>query len=199
MGVKVTTKNSEKKMRMLQAARTVMAREGFANTTVSLVAEEAGVSRGLIHYHFASKEEMLASVLRQGMETACGGLNESMADCETVEQFASLLVSGYRELFVSDPAFFRLFMEGLVAAQNSSVVREEMLTQYEMFGQSMSVALLRFQEKGKTATAIAPRSLAKLITALMDGYGCLLGTNPDAADEREFWDSLEMGVLKLLQ
>jgi AcrR family transcriptional regulator len=49
---------------ILEATRRVVLERGFGNTRVSDVAAELGVSTGLIHYHFASKNELLAETLR---------------------------------------------------------------------------------------------------------------------------------------
>lgn len=49
--------------RILQAAFTVLSRQGYENTSIKDIAEEAGVAQGLIHYHFKSKEQLVLSVL----------------------------------------------------------------------------------------------------------------------------------------
>ena len=38
---------------------------GAAGATFDHVAREAGVSRGLLHYHFGTKEKLLAEVVRR--------------------------------------------------------------------------------------------------------------------------------------
>ena len=51
--------------RILQAAFTVLGRQGYENTSIKDIAEEAGVAQGLIHYHFKSKEQLVLSVLAE--------------------------------------------------------------------------------------------------------------------------------------
>jgi TetR/AcrR family transcriptional repressor of bet genes len=41
----------------------VLAQRGYAGATIVAVAEEAGIAPGLIHHHFASKADLLASLL----------------------------------------------------------------------------------------------------------------------------------------
>ena len=43
----------------------VLARDGYAGATVAAVAREAGLAQGLVHYHFASKSELLAAAIAQ--------------------------------------------------------------------------------------------------------------------------------------
>ena len=49
--------------RILQAAFTVLSRQGYENTSIKDIAEEAGVAQGLIHYHFKSKQQLVLAVL----------------------------------------------------------------------------------------------------------------------------------------
>jgi TetR/AcrR family transcriptional regulator, transcriptional repressor of bet genes len=46
-----------------RAAVSVIAREGFAGTTMRSVAEEAGVSTGMLNHYFANREELLNEAL----------------------------------------------------------------------------------------------------------------------------------------
>ena len=52
---------------IVQAAMRVMARQGYARTSLMDIAKEAGMSKGAVHYHFPSKEALVSKVL----ETAC--------------------------------------------------------------------------------------------------------------------------------
>ena len=49
--------------KLIEAAYEVLAAQGYEATTIKAVAQAAGVAPGLIHYYFASKEELLAAVL----------------------------------------------------------------------------------------------------------------------------------------
>jgi TetR/AcrR family transcriptional regulator, transcriptional repressor of bet genes len=46
-----------------RAAAVVVARDGFAGTTMRMVAEEAGVSTGMLNHYFANRLEMLTQAL----------------------------------------------------------------------------------------------------------------------------------------
>ncbi len=53
---------------LLDATERVVLARGFAETRVADVAQESGVSGGLIHYHFASKDKLLTTMLRTAAE-----------------------------------------------------------------------------------------------------------------------------------
>lgn len=46
-----------------RGAATVIAREGFAGTTLRKVAEEAGVSTGMLNHYFSNRQELLTQTL----------------------------------------------------------------------------------------------------------------------------------------
>lgn len=43
----------------------VLATHGYAGATIAAVAEEAGVAPGLLHHHFANKEEILEALMNE--------------------------------------------------------------------------------------------------------------------------------------
>ena len=53
----------EKRAEILRAFALVLADHGYAGATVAKVATEAGISAGLVHHHFESKDELLGALL----------------------------------------------------------------------------------------------------------------------------------------
>ena len=54
---------AERRAQIVDAMLTVLAREGYARATVAAIAREAGLTAGLLHYHFASKQEILVALV----------------------------------------------------------------------------------------------------------------------------------------
>jgi AcrR family transcriptional regulator len=62
--------------KILQAAFTVLSRQGYENASIKEIAEEAGVAQGLVHYYFKSKQLLVLAVLNfvcQKMELSVEG------------------------------------------------------------------------------------------------------------------------------
>jgi TetR/AcrR family transcriptional repressor of bet genes len=55
---------AERRAQILAAFARVLADHGYAGATIAAVATEADVAPGLIHHHFADKEELLTSLLQ---------------------------------------------------------------------------------------------------------------------------------------
>jgi TetR/AcrR family transcriptional regulator len=49
---------------ILEAAEKLFVENGYAETSISRIAKEAGVTKSLIHHHFGSKQELLTEVKR---------------------------------------------------------------------------------------------------------------------------------------
>jgi TetR/AcrR family transcriptional regulator len=69
----------EKRERILRAATSVFARDGFEAADVGAIARAAGVAKGSLYNYFASKEDLFAFVCADGLErhrqAAWGGVD----------------------------------------------------------------------------------------------------------------------------
>jgi AcrR family transcriptional regulator len=63
---------------ILDAARSVFARKGFAAATVEDIAETAGLAKGTVYLYFRSKREVYFATLRQGLEAMRDEVGRSM-------------------------------------------------------------------------------------------------------------------------
>jgi AcrR family transcriptional regulator len=61
-----------------RAAATVISREGFAGTTMRMVAEEAGVSTGMLNHYFANRQDLLTQALVFVSERAQARMREAV-------------------------------------------------------------------------------------------------------------------------
>jgi len=183
---------------ILSAAAHVLSQHGYAGTTISRVAEAAGVSRGLLHYHFKNKEEMLAKVLQVNMEKNVEMADTVLSHCASAEDFTDNLISAIQSLVMSNPGYLNLFLEGLVTARYSNVVRHALGDLYESFRESLKRSFHEMERAGIISPAIPPDGLAALIAGMLDGIGIQFVTVPGLAQDEENWNYLRKGLLVLL-
>lgn len=62
-------KSAQSAAQIVAAATRVMARRGYARASLLDIAREAGMSKGALHYHFPSKEALVAKVLENALDT----------------------------------------------------------------------------------------------------------------------------------
>lgn len=55
----------ERRAQILRAFAAVLADHGYAGATIAAIANEAGLTPGLLHHHFRSKDEMLEALLSE--------------------------------------------------------------------------------------------------------------------------------------
>jgi AcrR family transcriptional regulator len=70
---------------ILEAAREEFARRGFDATTMRDVADAAGMKAGSLYRHFASKDELLATILNRFSSSLLAAMEELVATAETPE------------------------------------------------------------------------------------------------------------------
>ncbi|HTZ87087.1 MAG TPA: TetR family transcriptional regulator [Solirubrobacteraceae bacterium] len=81
-----------------RAAATVISREGFAGTTMRMVAEEAGVSTGMLNHYFANRQDLLQQALVFVSERAQARMRSAIEDVPAGrERLVALLDSALEE------------------------------------------------------------------------------------------------------
>lgn len=53
------TNTDARRAEIVEAMLRVMARRGYARASIAAIAEEAGLTAGLVHYHFRNKQAIL--------------------------------------------------------------------------------------------------------------------------------------------
>src|SRR5215831_7655704 len=61
--------SEETRKRIIEAAERVLARDGYAATSVKDIAAEAGVAPGLVHYYFKTKDELVVAAVTHACES----------------------------------------------------------------------------------------------------------------------------------
>src|SRR5215218_9782486 len=64
------TKSERTRQRILDAAARVFREQGYANARLADIAELADMQTGSLYYHFDGREDLVAEILRLGVETS---------------------------------------------------------------------------------------------------------------------------------
>jgi AcrR family transcriptional regulator len=85
----------EKKQQILEVALRLFANMGFHETSISKIAKEAGISKGLLYNYFESKESLLQEIMLSFTETIMTLMNPDHDDEITsleMEDFFTLII-----------------------------------------------------------------------------------------------------------
>ncbi len=105
---------AERRVQLLDAARSVFATEGFQSATMETVAIEAGITKPVLYQHFSSKRELFLELLRNvgdRLSTTVGdaATNAATGEAKVIDGFAA-----YFQFVAQYPHDFRLlFGEGV--------------------------------------------------------------------------------------
>src|SRR5881398_1371637 len=109
----------DKAQRIIEAMRRSVARRGSAGSTFDHVAREAGVSRGLLHYYFGTKEQLLVEAVRRDGELRLQRLETQLSTAQTADDFIDLLVFSLEELVREDPDYITVVFEMFSLSQRN--------------------------------------------------------------------------------
>lgn len=94
---------ADKATRIVDAMRVTVAARGIAGATFDQVAREAGVSRGLLHYYFASKERLLVEAVRRESDLRIARLEQAVEGARSADDVLAALVASLEEFLGEGP------------------------------------------------------------------------------------------------
>jgi phenylpropionate dioxygenase-like ring-hydroxylating dioxygenase large terminal subunit/AcrR family transcriptional regulator len=152
---------------LIQATIRCIAEEGLSHTTVNSVARRAGLTAGMVNFHFNSKQELLTATLQAVMDEFVATIRAAMA-----EQHDSLadrllgLVAASFDPAVSEPAKVAVWYSfwGEAPARSEYVA---VCSEVEVFHLACVEELIE-QACANEDRAINPHALAKGVCGLMD-------------------------------
>jgi AcrR family transcriptional regulator len=169
----------EKATRIVEAMRASVAERGIAGSTFDQVARSAGVSRGLLHYYFGSKERLLVEAVRLECDLRDDLLDEALEDAASVEQVLDALVRSFQDFLGDGPATAVMFHEMLTLAQRNEEIAYELRELGRRTRTHLAQALEAKAEAGVLALRDDPESIAAFLFVLADGILVRRLSEPD--------------------
>ena len=171
--------SGEKAQRIVDAMRESVAKRGAAGSTFEQVAREAGVSRGLLHYYFGTKERLLVEVVRRDAEIRVARLDEALAGAQTVDDVLEALVSSLTDLIENEPAFFLLLYELFSAGRRNPDIQHEVGQLFERTRSHVAEVLEAKQGEGVISLRYDAQAIVSYLFALGDGFALQALSDPD--------------------
>jgi len=109
--------------RIIRAAVKVFARHGYFKAPVQLIAEEAGVSKGLVFWYFRSKEELIIEVAKKALPTDV--ISECIAKELKGRELLECIGANYLNKY-GDNEYRLLLINTLALANTNKVIQEEL-------------------------------------------------------------------------
>ncbi|MGN6866862.1 MAG: TetR/AcrR family transcriptional regulator [Solirubrobacteraceae bacterium] len=167
-----------KAARIVEAMRTSVAVRGIAGSTFDHVASEAGVSRGLLHYYFGTKEQLLIEVVRRECDVRTERLEQAIEAAGNAEDVLDALVRSFEDWLGDGPAPVMIY-EMLTLAQRNEEIAAELAELGRRTRSHLGDALDRKRAGGVLSLRVEPELAAMFLFALADGVIVRRLSEPD--------------------
>ena len=168
----------EKAQRIIGAMRASVARRGSAASTFDHVAREAGVSRGLLHYYFHTKEQLLVEMVRHDCELRMAVLDRDLSGARSAHDFIEALVSSLEDMLGRDPEFITLFFEVFALSQRNPDIALELAELLRRTRAHVADLLGAKEEEGVLRLEADPEAIAEILFSIADGIALRMLTEP---------------------
>ncbi|MFL5870994.1 MAG: TetR/AcrR family transcriptional regulator [Solirubrobacterales bacterium] len=120
------TLGGDKARRIVEAMRDSVAEFGIAGSTFERVAARAGVSRGLLHYYFGTKERLLVEVIRRDTVYRIETLGAELRAAGSVDEVIAAFHETFARTLADERGYVYMVSELFVAGRNSPDLTREL-------------------------------------------------------------------------
>ncbi|MDH2430607.1 TetR/AcrR family transcriptional regulator [Sphaerisporangium sp. TRM90804] len=163
-----------RRSQIVESAIEVIAEAGYAQASTARIAERAGISRGLISYHFAGKEELIAQVLL----TVFADVGAYMGPRVAAQVTAADQLRAYIQSNLEYMALYRSRVTALVEIIGSGALGEMGVDPVAAENEALG-PLVEVLERGQAAGEFRrfdPLTMARAVRAVVDSV------SPHASD-----------------
>jgi AcrR family transcriptional regulator len=182
--------SGEKAQRIVEAMRRSVAKRGSAGSTFDHVSREAGVSRGLLHYYFGTKEQLLVEAVRRDCELRLERLQAALAFADSADGFVQLMVQSLQQTVVEDPDFFSLVFELFTLSRRNEDIKEEYAGLIRQTREQVGAVFAQADREGLLHLRAEPEAVAEILFSLADGFALRMLSEP----ERDFSEAIRAGM-----
>jgi AcrR family transcriptional regulator len=182
--------SGEKAQRIVEAMRRSVARRGTAGSTFERVSREAGVSRGLLHYYFGTKEKLLVEAVRRDCEVRMEILERQLAGAQTSEDFIDLMALNLQETVRQEPEIVTLVFELFTLSRRHEDIAVEYADLLRRMRKQVAEMLAAAQAEGVLRLHAEPDAVAEILFSIADGFALRMLAEPD----RDFSPTIAAGI-----
>ena len=179
--------SSEKAQRIIEATRRSV---GTVGSTFDHVSREAGVSRGLLHYYFGTKEQLLVEAVRRDCELRMEMLERQLSRAQSAEDFIDLMAQNLQRTVREDPDFVTLIFELFTLARRNEDIALEYAELMRATREHVAAMLAAGQHEGILRLHADAETVAEVLFSLADGFALRMLAEP----ERDFTATVQAGI-----
>lgn len=160
---------TERRILLLEAAARVIARNGLAETSTRAITDEAGMPRGMFHYCFKSKDELLEQLIQHHVtdmvEAACAAWDGERDLAENLRLGLRVILG----IGMGDTAVQMLSYELLLHALRGTETAFIARNQYADYARQAGEYLQWIADKAGVRWTVSQPALSRLTSVVIDG------------------------------
>jgi AcrR family transcriptional regulator len=151
----------DRKESIKEAAMQLFSERGFAEVTISRIAQKAGVSKGLLYNYFTNKEALVKEIVLEGFRRMMEKLDFDFDGEITRERFIELINKNL-ELLEKELAYWSLYISVITQPAVTALVKEEIFEVVTPFLNALTAYYAKNNVKN-------PEVQSLLLGAVLDG------------------------------
>jgi AcrR family transcriptional regulator len=192
----VPKKKEDKSAKILASALEILAKKGYENTTINDIADNAKISRGLLHYYFKDKEDLVSQAMSFGFGSMWESSIGNLQSARSPEQLVDNMIEVLKKNTIERPDFSALLFEMWVSSRRSAKIHkvfsdglQETINRLEgLLGVANSLGIIK-------ADPSDLEGMVRVLVALYHGLTIQLLTNPEKAKDKKMWTPIRKLLL----
>ncbi|WP_458744834.1 TetR/AcrR family transcriptional regulator [Candidatus Nitrosocosmicus sp. T] len=185
---------------ILKNALKVLAKNGYENTTIANIAKESRVSRGILHYYFSNKEDLVSKVLAYSSENIIQTTIKGIKG-KTAEEIADNIIKDCIQSFKEYPDFYAFLFEMWCASRRSDEIKNELIICSAKVTESIKKVLDKAIQNGILRMSTKnTEEMSKVLLALFNGIAFEILMEPSRdLENRKYWTQVRNTILSILK
>lgn len=160
-----------RKQQIMDVALKLFAEKGYDSTSISKIAKDANISKGLLYNYFESKEDLLIQLVTEGFHDMINSFDRNKDGVLTREEFIYFIEEVFK-LMAGKLHFYKLYF--------SLMLQPAVWKLFEgMFSEVVGPLINTLAEYYKSRGSTDPEAEALLVGGMLDGIGFNYIFNPD--------------------
>jgi AcrR family transcriptional regulator len=152
-----------RKKEIMNTALELFAMEGFDKTSISSIAAKAGISKGLLYNYFSSKEELIKTIIFNGLDSLTGFIDpnhDGVLSSDELQYF----IEEFFNAVERNQHYWRLYFTLFFQPHVLKLVENRLIVMIHTY---MKMLVDYFRSKGSDD----PETDAVMLGAVLDGIG----------------------------
>ena len=159
---------AERKTQIVDATIECIARHGYNNFSMQDVAKAAGVSKGIIHYYFLNKDDLMLCVLEKVVANIELLLHKTLSKASSTREKLQLFIEVCTGLVETTQPYYQVNMDFWTQINHKPEIKEIVAGYYERF-RFLCTKVLEQGVKEGTFKEHSSKEYSSIIMGVVDG------------------------------